>query len=602
MEKYSMTQEELATVVTNIVQKVAPYTSKETVLSLLNQELDAIDKDIDFQYVIGIVSEDVDRDADGRITGGFEYGHAVTLDDAIEIANSAASKAFAEGREIFIATHNDFYNRQADSPISLYWDINGNQINQLELNKNDNIMYDENKHNNELKAFTITCTVEGKYKNTETGQSFDDVVIDANDDFLNEEDRTDLYSLEHDEWVQEGFELEYTITAKVSGVYEVKITADSENDAIDKAEWEYDSADFGDLDNLDRGDFEIQDVNDDEYTLSCEVEGVFSTVITAESLEAALEDAEDEYNESSFVDLINPERDDFEADDVDYTLVCNVSALYSETIYAFNVYDAVKRFKEIVHDECDFPNDFDGDFEVTYIGNINIDSEKIQSSKGVADYLLNSSYRLVAERYNWSAELRPNIPFTENINNISDDKEISDIIYSNLSKGISTAEGREALKQFLKNELAVNSDPVECRGIENNLLPAIDELNALSGKDFTPYGISPDMDKLVDSNNIDDRISAANNCYGLDKLINDECDRVRMAVAAQGYGKDILVYDTSADVRAEVAYQGYMLDYLQKDVSQTVRNAVYTVKEKTNIDSHKGHSNSKSEILKAVDR
>ena len=128
-DKYTFTQDELAALVTDVVQNVAPYTSKDTVISLLNQELDKRDKDIDFQYVICVVDDDMDRDAIGRITGGYEYGHAVTLDDALETAKSAAGRQFAEGREVFVAKHDDFYtHRPADFPILHYWKASGEEV------------------------------------------------------------------------------------------------------------------------------------------------------------------------------------------------------------------------------------------------------------------------------------------------------------------------------------------------------------------------------------------------------------------------------------------------------------------------------------------
>lgn len=36
------------------------------------------------------------------------------------------------------------------------------------------------------------------------------------------------------------------------------------------------------------------------------------------------------------------------------------------------------------------------------------------------------------------------------------------------------------------------------------------------------YGTDPKLDKLIDSNNWEDRANAAEQGYGLDKLINDE--------------------------------------------------------------------------------
>lgn len=49
------------------------------------------------------------------------------------------------------------------------------------------------------------------------------------------------------------------------------------------------------------------------------------------------------------------------------------------------------------------------------------------------------------------------------------------------------------------------------------------------------YGDNPELDKLVDSENIQDKLEAINKGYGLDKLIKDSSEEVRNAVLATGY-------------------------------------------------------------------
>jgi uncharacterized protein YcgL (UPF0745 family) len=89
------------------------------------------------------------------------------------------------------------------------------------------------------------------------------------------------------------------------------------------------------------------------------------------------------------------------------------------------------------------------------------------------------------------------------------------------------------------------------------------------------YGTNPELDKLVDSDNIIDKINAVKQGYGLDILINDEDWKVRKAVANQGYGLDILINDEDADVRKAVASQGYRFDILINDEDADVRKACY---------------------------
>lgn len=49
------------------------------------------------------------------------------------------------------------------------------------------------------------------------------------------------------------------------------------------------------------------------------------------------------------------------------------------------------------------------------------------------------------------------------------------------------------------------------------------------------YGNDPELDKLVDSADIADRLEAVKQHYGLDKLVFDPCDEVRDAVHEDGY-------------------------------------------------------------------
>lgn len=53
--------------------------------------------------------------------------------------------------------------------------------------------------------------------------------------------------------------------------------------------------------------------------------------------------------------------------------------------------------------------------------------------------------------------------------------------------------------------------------------------------DGAKYGSDPELDKLVDSLDLDDRMKAVNEGYGYDKLINDSNKKVRDAVLATGY-------------------------------------------------------------------
>ena len=88
------------------------------------------------------------------------------------------------------------------------------------------------------------------------------------------------------------------------------------------------------------------------------------------------------------------------------------------------------------------------------------------------------------------------------------------------------------------------------------------------------YGTDPKLDRLVDSDNWEDRAKVAEQGYGLDKLINDEDYFVRRAVARHGYGLDKLINDKNSSVRIAVTWQRYGLDKLVKDEDYMVRKAV----------------------------
>lgn len=95
-------------------------------------------------------------------------------------------------------------------------------------------------------------------------------------------------------------------------------------------------------------------------------------------------------------------------------------------------------------------------------------------------------------------------------------------------------------------------------------------------KTFTPYGSSPDMDELVDSNDAGKKLRAVEQHYGLDKLVSSESDVVRFTIAEQGFYHNILVNDPDPIVRAEVAQKGakQYLDILVNDKKASVREAV----------------------------
>ena len=56
--------------------------------------------------------------------------------------------------------------------------------------------------------------------------------------------------------------------------------------------------------------------------------------------------------------------------------------------------------------------------------------------------------------------------------------------------------------------------------------------------EFIPYGTNSEIDRLIDSENPEERAMAANLNYALDKLVNDDNCYVRCSVVLQGYGLD----------------------------------------------------------------
>lgn len=63
------------------------------------------------------------------------------------------------------------------------------------------------------------------------------------------------------------------------------------------------------------------------------------------------------------------------------------------------------------------------------------------------------------------------------------------------------------------------------------------------------YGNYDEYDKLVDSEDVNQRIQIAKQGYGLDKLKDDADPRVRLVVAKKGYFIDQLIKDPSEEVR-----------------------------------------------------
>ena len=67
--------------------------------------------------------------------------------------------------------------------------------------------------------------------------------------------------------------------------------------------------------------------------------------------------------------------------------------------------------------------------------------------------------------------------------------------------------------------------------------------------EYQQYGSDPDMDKMVDSPKVEDRIRMAEWGYGIDKLKDDSYPRVRLAVAKGGYYVQHFLKDPDAEVR-----------------------------------------------------
>ena len=63
------------------------------------------------------------------------------------------------------------------------------------------------------------------------------------------------------------------------------------------------------------------------------------------------------------------------------------------------------------------------------------------------------------------------------------------------------------------------------------------------------YGTYPDLDEMVDSDNVDYRIRIASLEYGLDKLKDDPDPRVRATIAKAGYYYNQFINDPDPEVR-----------------------------------------------------
>ena len=70
--------------------------------------------------------------------------------------------------------------------------------------------------------------------------------------------------------------------------------------------------------------------------------------------------------------------------------------------------------------------------------------------------------------------------------------------------------------------------------------------------DDIEYGTFPDLDEMVDSENVNYRIRIASLGYGLDKLKDDADPRVRAEVAKQGYYRSQFIKDPSPIVRKAI--------------------------------------------------
>lgn len=67
--------------------------------------------------------------------------------------------------------------------------------------------------------------------------------------------------------------------------------------------------------------------------------------------------------------------------------------------------------------------------------------------------------------------------------------------------------------------------------------------------EYQQYGSYPDMDKMVDSPKVEDRIRMAEWGYGIDKLKNDSDPRVRLAVAKGDYYVQQFLKDPDPEVQ-----------------------------------------------------
>ena len=435
------------------------------------------------------------------------------------------------------------------------------------------------KNENKLKSYEITCTVNGTYEIEESAQHFYYAIEEAEEEFQNERP-TDMYSLEHDEWEKKEFELEYTITAYVKGTFQAEVSANSEDEAMELAEEEYDNASFGDLDNIYHDSFEIEDNENGTYTISCVVNGTYEQSIVSSSLDDALSDAEDSFNRASlddFGDLQDAEADDFEADNVNYTCICNVSALHTEKIYGYCEDDVIKQFEDFAKNGADYDT-FYGEFtpDENIIENISIDDERECNSLEILQYIAENVESLMFARGDYKEVNTYTMPFIDSQVvdfPTSDDRKA---VLNNLKKAVSTSEGRKEITNYLLSAL-VNTDREENEDLVfklNNCFMALGEYNEFGYKDFIPYGIDEELDKKIDSADFSERIAAAKQGYGLDMLVNDPIVDVREAVARYGVFHDIMVNDDEYVVRAAIAEQGNYLDVLINDESDAVRVAV----------------------------
>lgn len=70
--------------------------------------------------------------------------------------------------------------------------------------------------------------------------------------------------------------------------------------------------------------------------------------------------------------------------------------------------------------------------------------------------------------------------------------------------------------------------------------------------DDLEYGTFPDLDEMVDSEDVNLRIRIASLGYGLDKLKDDAEPRVRAEVAKHGYYRSQFIKDPSPIVRKSI--------------------------------------------------